>query len=164
MALHLAPLLHTIYQATPGYFALLGSRVPSPSEVQGEVASALSDPRRRLELLHDERGRLLGLLDYKCDYPQAGDVTINLLMICEERQNAGRGAEVIRDLEARLPPTTRRVLASVLGDNPRGARFWERLGYHFALDARPAMTWYAKTLRGHDQDEALAGDLSAALG
>lgn len=164
MALHHAPILHTIYQATPGYFALLGSRVPSISEVQGEIASALSDPRRRLELLHDERGRLVGLLDYKCDYPQPGDVTINLLMICEQWQNAGRGGQVVRELEARLPSGTRRVLASVLGDNPRGARFWARLGYRFALDARPAMTWYAKTLRGPEQDGALAGDLSAALG
>ena len=164
LAQHHAPILHTIYQATPGYFALLGSRVPSLSEVHGEIASALSDPRRRLELLHDERGQLLGLLDYKRDYPQPGDVTINLLMVCEEWQNRGLGAQIVRGLEARLPRDTRRILASVLGDNPRGARFWERLDYHFALDARPAMTWYAKTLRGPEQDGALAGDLSAALG
>ena len=52
----------------------------------------------------------------------------------------------MQQLEARLPPGTRRVLASVLGDNPRGARFWERLGYTFELDARPSMVWYAKRL------------------
>ena len=68
----------------------------------------------------------------------------------------------MQDLEARLPPGTTRVLASVLGNNPRGARFWERQGYTFALDARPVMTWYAKAVAVPQQAGpkplSLAGD------
>lgn len=143
---HLAPLLHNLYQATPGYFRLLGSRTPNLSEVQADVNTAFADQRRHLELLHDERGELVGSLDYKTDYPQAGDVTINLLLIREDRQNQHLGEQAVHELEARLPSGTRRVLASVLGDNPRGVRFWERQGYAFELDARPAMVWYAKHL------------------
>lgn len=143
---HLAPLLHSVYQSAPGYFRLLGTRIPNLSEVQADVQTAVADPRRHLELLHDERGELVGSLDYKTGYPQPGDVTINLLLICEERQNQRLGEAAVTALEARLPPGTHRVLASVLGDNPRGARFWERQGYTFELDARPAMTWYAKRL------------------
>lgn len=147
LALHHAPLLHTLYTATPGYFALLGTATPSASDVQRDLEIALLDPRRRLELLHDDHGQLVGSLDYKVDYPQDGDVTINLLLICEACQSRGLGREAIAGLERRLPPGTTRVLASVLGDNPRGARFWERLGYSFSLDARPAMTWYAKRVQ-----------------
>lgn len=146
LALHHAPLLHALYAAAPGYFALLGTRVPTPAEVTRDVEIALLDPRRRLELLHDDAGEFVGSLDYKLDYPEDGDLTINLLLIREDRQSQGLGERAVRDLEGRLSPRTGRVLASVLGDNPRGARFWERQGFAFALDARPVMTWYAKPL------------------
>ncbi|MDL2343705.1 GNAT family N-acetyltransferase [Deinococcus sp. MIMF12] len=146
LTLQHAPLLHTLYAAAPGYFALLGTRVPTPAEVTRDVEIALLDPRRRLDLLHDGSGECVGSLDYKLDYPDPGDLTINLLLIREGRQSQGLGEQAVRDLEGRLPPGTARILASVLGDNPRGARFWERQGYTFALDARPVMTWYAKTL------------------
>lgn len=146
LALHHAPLLHKLYTAAPGYFALLGTRIPTLREVERDVEIALLDPRRRLELLFDAAGAPVGSLDCKLDYPGAHDLTINLLLIREDRQSRGLGERAVRDLEARVAPATRRVLASVLGDNPRGARFWERLGYTFALDARPAMIWYAKPL------------------
>lgn len=163
LALHHAPLLHTLYTSTPGYFALLGTRVPSLSDVERDVEIALLDPRRRLELLHDDHGELIGSLDSKVDYPGAGDLTINLLLIREDRQSRGLGKQAVRHLEKRVPPRTTRVLASVLGDNLRGARFWERLGYSFTLDARPAMIWYAKSVnvpprRPDDQPVGVATD------
>ena len=40
----------------------------------------------------------------------------------------------------------RRLLAGIYGENPGAVRFWERLGYHFAVDARPVLAWYAKEL------------------
>ncbi len=144
MALPSAPLLHELYRATPGYFALLGCPVPSLQEVTRDIETALYDPRRRLELLYQEK-ELVGSLDYKLDYPQAGDVTINLLLIREDVQSRGLGRQVVRDLEKRLPHS-QRLLASVLGDNVRAVQFWERLGFAFATDARPVMTWYAKPL------------------
>lgn len=144
--LHHAPLLHELYQAAPHYFDLLGTRVPNFTDVQHDIGLALQDPRRHMELLHDSEGHLVGSLDYKMDYPQAGDVTINLLLIREDRQNQHLGEQAVKQLEARLPQGTQRILASVLGENPRGVRFWERLGYIFTLDARPVMSWYAKQL------------------
>ncbi|SEJ57729.1 Acetyltransferase (GNAT) family protein [Deinococcus reticulitermitis] len=141
-----APLLHGLYQDTPGYFQLLGGHVPTLGEVERDIETAHHDRRRHLELLHDPQGRLVGSVDYKTDYPDPGDLTINLLLIREDQQGRGWGKVAARQLERRYAPSKRRVLASVLGDNPRGAHFWERLGYRFALDARPAMTWYAKEL------------------
>jgi hypothetical protein len=144
LALHQAALLHELYTATPGYFALLGTRIPTGKEVERDVETALLDPRRRIELLYDSSQELIGSLDCKIDYPAQADFMINLLLIRENRQSQSLGKQVVSDLEARLPLGTSRILASVLGNNPRGARFWERQGYAFALDARPAMTWYAK--------------------
>ncbi|GGR70868.1 N-acetyltransferase [Deinococcus seoulensis] len=148
LALHHAPLLHRLYTSAPGYFDLISARVPSLSEVQRDVEIALLDPRRSMELVHDDQGELVGSLDCKRDYPEPGDLTINLLLIREDRQSQGLGEQVVRHLETHAPPGTTRILASVLGNNPRGARFWERQGYSFALDARPVMTWYAKPLSG----------------
>lgn len=163
LALHHAPMLHSLYAATPGYFALLGSRVPSLGDVEREIEIALLDPRRALRLLHDDQGALVGSLDCKNDYPQLGDVTINLLLIREDRQSERLGEQAVQYLESHVPDSTTRILASVLGDNPRGARFWERLGYTFTLDARPAMMWYAKALnlrphRGNDPQIGVASD------
>ncbi|UBV42961.1 GNAT family N-acetyltransferase [Deinococcus taeanensis] len=146
LALHHAPLLHRLYSAAPGYFALLGTRVPSEADVTRDVEMALLDRRRSLELLFDDQGELVGSLDCKHDFPERGDLTINLLLIREDRQSQGLGEQAVRHLEARVPTGTTRILASVLGDNPRGARFWERLGYSFTLDARPVMTWYARPI------------------
>ncbi|MFC4456246.1 GNAT family N-acetyltransferase [Deinococcus sonorensis] len=149
LALQDAPLLHQLYADTPDYFRLLGTQLPSVGEVEQDVQTALFDPRRRLELIYlpdGEAGRPIGSIDYKLDFPDAGDVTINLLLIRGELQSSGLGGQVMQHVEQRLPTRTRRMLASVLGDNARAVRFWERLGYRFATDARPVMTWYAKQL------------------
>ncbi|WP_425146455.1 GNAT family N-acetyltransferase [Deinococcus sp.] len=148
LALHHAPLLHELYADTPDYFALLGTQIPSLGEVERDVQTALFDPRRRLELIYTGAGDEppLGSLDYKLDFPDSGDVTINLLLIRGVLQSGGLGQQAVGLLEKQLAPQTRRLLASVLGDNPRAVAFWERLGFRFATDARPVMTWYAKSL------------------
>ena len=162
VALQHAPLLHELYLRTPDYFSLLGTRPPSLGEVERDVQTALFDPRRCLELIYCESvmpGEPIGSLDYKLNFPEADDVTINLLLIRGDLQNSGLGQRVVRMLEARLRATQRqtlqdphtqgtspRLLASVLGENPRAVAFWKRLGFRFATDARPVMTWYAKPL------------------
>ena len=151
LALHHAPLLHRLYLDTPDYFALLGTQPPSLGEVERDVQTALFDPRRRLELLYQSGAsmpapELLGSLDYKLDFPEPGDVTINLLLIRGDLQSGGLGRQAVGLLEKQLPGGTSRLLASVLGNNPRAVAFWERLGFSFATDARPVMTWYAKPL------------------
>lgn len=141
-----AATLHGLYLASPGYFALIGGHVPSLGEVEMDLLTALEDPYRQIELIEDGRGNLVGSLDYKREYPDPGDLTVNLLLIAQSRQSAGWGQRVMAEFEAREAPRTRRILASVLGENARAAHFWERLGYRFALDARPVLTWYAKEL------------------
>jgi ribosomal protein S18 acetylase RimI-like enzyme len=86
------------------------------------------------------------VLDYKLDYPEPGDATVNLLLIHSGCQRLGWGTWVVRHLEERLRGRCRRVLAAVYGRNPAACGFWERQGYRFAIDAKPVLDWYAKEL------------------
>lgn len=158
-----ALLIHEIYLQTPEYFAIISIPTPTLAEVERELEAAASDPRRSTELVLGEDGdcwthgiadpisgqRAVGYLDYKVDYPQEGDATVNLLLVLKALQGRGYGRACIQDLEARLRGRSQRVLASIYGQNPRAERFWCSLGYCFAIDARPILNWYAKAL--HDQ-------------
>jgi len=156
-----AELVHALYRATPSYFEVISIPVPSAAEVRTEIAAAAGDPRRHVELLLGDPGGyevevardprsgrpVVGYLDYKIDYPEAGDATVNLLLVHGALQSRGVGGRAIADLERRLQGRARRVLASIYGRNPSARRFWERLGYSFAMDARPVLEWYAKRLQ-----------------
>ncbi len=144
MAMHHAPLLHELYQQTPNYFAVLGNAVPSLQEVGRDLETAFFDRRRRLELMYCGP-LLIGSVDYKLDFPEAGDVTINLLLVRGPLQGQGWGPRCVEALERHLPHS-RRLLVGVFGERPNMVRFWERQGFVFATDAPPVMTWYAKKL------------------
>lgn len=155
-----AHLVHALYAATPGYFEIISIPVPTTSEVRTELAAACRDERRHVELVLAAPGEqptgvpvdarsgraVLAYLDYKLDYPEAGDATVNLLLVHGGLQSSGIGTAAVKDLESRLQGRASRVLASIYGRNPGARRFWQRLGYHFAIDARPILDWYAKPL------------------
>ena len=156
-----AGLVHALYLATPSYFDMISIPVPTSAEVRTEIAAAQGDDRRHVELMlgvpdmagpgvgrDPDSGRpIVGYLDYKLDYPEAGDATVNLLLVHAALQARGLGAWAVGDLERRLPARSRRVLASIFGRDPAARRFWENLGYRFAIDAGPVLEWYAKELR-----------------
>lgn len=155
-----APLVHELYAATPEYFDIISIPVPTVAEVSTDLATATADPRRFVELVLLEPSAagpdcdldpvtgaaVVGYLDYKLDYPAEGDATVNLLLIRAGLQSRGVGGACVRDLEGRLRGRSARLLASIYGENPRARRFWEGLGYRFAIDARPLLEWFAKTL------------------
>lgn len=157
-----ATLVHRLYEKTPGYFEVISIPVPTLAEVKTDLETAARDARRRTELvllLPEQRApaddglvdpvsgrQVVGYLDYKLDYPDAGDATVNLLLVGGDAQGRGIGSRCVRDLERRLRGSARRVLASIYGQNPRARRFWEALGYAFAIDAKPILDWYAKSL------------------
>ncbi len=169
--LHLRPagaddagLVHALYLATPTYFEAIGKPVPTSSEVRTDLMLAERDERRYVVLAvlddraeasklpagvpHDDGsgGPVVAYVDYKLDYPDVGDATVNLLLVHGALQSRGYGAAVVAALEELLRGRARRVLASIYGSNPRAKRFWERLGYRFAIDARPVLEWYGKRL------------------
>ncbi|MEX2536749.1 MAG: GNAT family N-acetyltransferase [Trueperaceae bacterium] len=158
-----APLVHAIYLDTPGYFDIISIPVPTLAEVETDLLTAARDARRQVELvfapaaldlsgwklLDPTTGRpVVAYLDYKLDYPEPGDATVNLLLVHGDLQSRGVGQECVADLEKRLSRrgSTKRLLASIYGQNPRAERFWRTLGYAFAIDAKPILDWYAKEL------------------
>ncbi|MEZ4631327.1 MAG: GNAT family N-acetyltransferase [Deinococcales bacterium] len=169
-SLHLsdAELLHQLYQQTPGYFDIISIEMPNLNEVRGEIGAAMRDPHRYLEIvfapdaltpehtlpkaldtgiIDPVSGRhVVGYLDYKLNYPDRRDATINLLMLSEKVQSQGLGHSIIKNLEMRLEGRVRRILTGIYGYNLRAKRFWENLGYHFAIDAKPILEWYAKEI------------------
>ena len=126
------------------------------SEDEGlvDTAASTNTPSSKLapQSGHSQSGHsqsrryVVGYLDYKFDFPEKGDATVNLLLVGEPWQRNGHGARAMRDLETRLQGSVRRVLASVYGQNLRAKRFWASLGYSFAIDAKPVLDWYAKYL------------------
>ena len=157
-------ILHHLYQQSERYFQIIAAPIPLEVDVRSELESALSDPRRHLEFLLDadltsadltsaDPERVIGYLDLKFNYPNHGDATINLLLIAQPFQSDGWGSKTVQDLESRLntgrvanAPTVHRLLAGIYAENPGAMRFWERHGYHFAIDARPVLAWYEKIL------------------
>lgn len=140
-----APRLYNLYRGAPRYFELLSAPLPTLPEVERELEAAAQDPKRRVELLLEGESAV-GYLDYKLDYPEPGDATVNLLLIPEALQSRGYGRRSIGLLEAGLQGRASRILASIYGSNARAKRFWRSLGYSFAIDARPILEWYAKEL------------------
>ncbi len=150
-----APLVHQLYTETPDYFDIISIPLPTLGEVKHELELARHDPRRHTELLlcsgikgipDGKTHKVVGYLDYKLEYPQAGDAMVNLLLIWGKLQSKGLGRSAIVELESRLKGQSKRVLVSIYGQNPRAERFWKSLGYSFAIDAKPVLDWYGKTL------------------
>lgn len=155
-----AELVHSVYVQTPKYFEIIAIEMPTLIEVKGELEAAERDSCRHTELILSSpdlpyesgiiepksKRHVLGFLDYKINYPETKDVTVNLLMVAGNLQAKGIGQRVMVDLEQRLEGRTRRVLASIYGRNTGATRFWKRMGYNFAIDAQPILDWYAKEL------------------
>jgi GNAT superfamily N-acetyltransferase len=137
--------LHEFYINSRRYFEIIAAPLPTIEDVTRELDTALSNPRRQLEF-YSLFGEVVAYLDTTLDYPKSGDATVNLLLVAEDKQHLGLGSQIMQRLETRLSNRAKRILAGVFGHNPGAVRFWERLGYHFAIDARPVLSWYAKNL------------------
>ena len=157
-----AAIVHALYVNNPQYFETISIPIPTRDEVATELSAAERDERRVVELVCvpevagvtlDEALRdgesdrwVVGYLDYKLDYPEVGDATVNLLLVHQSARDRGLGRTVVQRLEARLTGRAKRLLASIYGRNVGARRFWEGLGYRYAIDARPVVEWYGKTL------------------
>ncbi|TVR89792.1 MAG: GNAT family N-acetyltransferase [Trueperaceae bacterium] len=157
-----AAIVHALYVNNPQYFDTISIPLPTQDEVATELSAAERDERRVIELvcvpevvgvalddalLDAGCGRwVVGYLDYKLDYPEEGDATVNLLLVHQAVRDRGLGRTVVQRLEARLAGRAKRLLASIYGRNVGARRFWEGLGYRYAIDARPVVEWYGKTL------------------
>jgi ribosomal protein S18 acetylase RimI-like enzyme len=143
-----APALLQLYRATPKYFQVISASIPDEIDVHHEIEAGLADARRTIAFVCSADSDVpLAYLDYKRDYPQPGQVTINLLLVPEQRQSSGLGSRIVQLLEQQLLSSgCSEVLASVYGQNPRAVEFWRRLGFVEDIEARPIVVWYRKRL------------------
>jgi hypothetical protein len=91
-------------------------------------------------------GWVVAYLDYKLDYPEPGDATVNLLLVHDALRDRGigrtRGAATSRrrltgSREARCSPASTAAT--------RGPALLGGAGvYRFAIDARPVVEWYGE--------------------
>ncbi len=151
-ALTLAPLgledallVHRVFLQSPGYFELIGVELPSLEDVQQDLKTLETDPRRRAFLLFLGE-EPVGYLDYKLHYPGPQEATLSLLLIREDRQGQGLGRLALRHLEEGLVGVER-LYALVYGDNPRARGFFLAQGFEYVKDGGPTLSWYAKRLR-----------------
>ena len=140
-----APRVHAIYAQSPGYFELLGAELPTLADVESELAAALSDPGRSLELLFLGE-EAVGLIDYKTHHPEPQAATLSLVLIAEPYRGRGLGQAAVRHLEKTLAPKVRELYAVVYGNNPGAERFFTTLGYRFKKSGGPAVKWFSKPL------------------
>ncbi|KHG65558.1 acetyltransferase [Thermus sp. 2.9] len=139
-----APLLHRVYQQSPGYFALIGMEMPTLEDVARDLATLEKDPRRRAFLLFQE-AEAVGYVDYKLHYPEAEDATLSLLLIREDRQGLGLGRRALAHLVDHLAGVAR-LYAVVYGNNPRAIAFFRAQGFRHVKDGGPALSWYVREL------------------
>ena len=75
-------------------------------------------------------GRMVGLLDLVCGYPNDDDWYIGLLLIAPVARNRGFGKRVVdRIVQAGSARKVKRVLLAVLEENTAGRAFWSREGF-----------------------------------
>ncbi len=75
-------------------------------------------------------GQLVGFVTSPPDYPSVGDWYIGVMVLAPEERGMGLGEGLYRAFEVWAGEQGAiRILLSVVDDNPRGQRFWERMGF-----------------------------------
>ena len=137
-ALHTAA-LQAVYAATPGYWQLYHLPGPPADYAARELAATQATPGRALlaivrpvERANPAAGaEMIGVLDFRLDWPEAGVAYLALLMVAEPLQRQGIGAQAWSLLKPWLASAagihTARV--GVEQFNVVALKFWEAQGF-----------------------------------
>lgn len=140
----LDPALHTdalqaVFAATPGYWRLYKLDAPPTDHAAKEFAAAQETPGRsllgilrRIDRTNPDAGaELIGVLDFRLNYPQEGAAHIGLLLVAEPLQRQGIGAQAWSLLKPWLAAAAgiRTVHVGVEQFNVAALKFWEAQGF-----------------------------------
>lgn len=137
-ALHTAA-LQAVYAATPGYWRLYHTPGPPADHAERELAAAQATPGRNLLAIvrpltrtnPDAGAEMIGVLDFRLHWPEAGVAYIGMLMVAESLQRQGIGAQAWSLLKPWLANAadihTARV--GVEQFNVAALKFWEAQGF-----------------------------------
>lgn len=142
----LEPALQRVYEATPSYWAMY--HLPgAPAGQAARDLAAMADEvgRSGMGILLPNRmgapaegAQLVGLLDFRLEWPEKGVVYIGMLMVADPFQRRGIGSSAWHLLEEWLvteTPTERARLA-VEQFNPGALSFFGSLGFELTGEAR----------------------------
>jgi RimJ/RimL family protein N-acetyltransferase len=134
-----APALQAVYVATPGYWQMYGLDGPPPDQAQRDLAAASDTPGRYLVGIVkrvDEQdaaagAELIGVVDFRLDWPQAETATIGMLMVAAPYQRQGVGTQAWALLSPWLAASTHmhKARLGIEQFNIGALKFWESLGF-----------------------------------
>lgn len=137
--------LQAVYMATPGYWQMYGLDGPPPDQAQRDLAAANETPGRYLVGIVkrvDEQdaaagAELIGVVDFRLDWPQAETATIGMLMVAAPYQRQGVGTQAWALLSPWLAATAhmQKARLSIEQFNLGALKFWESLGFSMTGDS-----------------------------
>ncbi len=154
--LHVGALQH-LYRATPSYWAMYNYLQAPPGQAAADMQAAETTPGRYLMGIvqpqasrppgselpvsqpmgddalpsQSQAGELIGLVDFRLDWPEANIVTVGMIMVAEayQRQGIGRAAwQLLQPWLATNAKMTKGRLA-IEQFNPQAMQFFQQLGF-----------------------------------
>lgn len=137
-ALHTAA-LQGVYAATPSYWAMYDLDGPLPNQADRDLVAAAEVPGRfmlgivrRLDPADpDAGGELIGLVDFRLDWPDAGVAYVGMIMVAEPLQRQGIGTQAWSLLKPWLASKAgiHTARAGIEQFNGTALKFWEAQGF-----------------------------------
>lgn len=134
-----AAAVQAVYAATPHYWQMYGLDGPPADQAQRDLAAANETPGRylagivkRVDAQDAAAGaELIGLVDFRLDWPAEGTATIGMLMVAEAYQRQGVGAQAWSLLAPWLAASAhmQKARLSIEQFNIGALKFWEKLGF-----------------------------------
>ena len=131
--------MQALFAQAADYITLERGAPPGPEVVEEFFTDTPPgcDPATSARLGLFVQDRLVALAEMGFGFPEPGDAYLGLMVLAPAARGQGRGALLLRHLEALARSRgMARLFLSVLEANPRGRRFWEREGFTLALANR----------------------------
>jgi len=155
--LHVGALQH-LYRATPAYWAMYHYLQAPPGQAAADMQAAETTPGRYLmgivqpreaqptgnatEVNDDsaapsQAGELIGLIDFRLDWPTANVATIGMIMVAEAYQRQGIGRAAWQLLQPWLIGSAKiqKSRLAIEQFNPQAMQFFQHLGFQLTGEA-----------------------------
>jgi RimJ/RimL family protein N-acetyltransferase len=140
--LHVGALQH-LYRAVPGYWAMYDYPQAPPGQAASDMTAAEKTPGRYLMGIvqpptaapaaspQPGAGELIGLVDFRLDWPEPGTVYVGMVMVAAAYQRQGIGTAAWQLLRPWLATEAHMQQARLAVEqfNPTALQFFQQLGF-----------------------------------